>query len=312
VFMGLLGRSVSSSLQPQCCRSRSLPFRYYGIPTFESSMGMTHHCHRALLCSSAKQADSEADTDPKQIEQVEIPGNIKQHGGAEIHPWPEWTSFIGCLVANDYFKGFADDEELVITSHLLQDYNHVRNACLNFGRDRFDILSLSPFVVRDFWSLLDLPRMQDWLVNASQVYYLTPKKKWAKIKKPTYVAFIDFKKAYDMVPHEALFRKLRATGVEGKALHFIQELYNGSSVRVRYDGLLSSQIPVKRGVRQGCPASPTLFNIFINDIMQDLEGLGVRVPGLTKVVAGLLFADDLVAMVESVEEMHVVLQRIQC
>ncbi|KAH9290975.1 hypothetical protein KI387_035092 [Taxus chinensis] len=137
-------------------------------------------------------------------------------------------------------------------------------------------------------------------------------RRMAKLKKPTFVVFIDFKKAYDMVPHEALFRKLRAAGVKGRALHFIQELYNGSSVRVRYDGLLSSQIPVKRGVRQGCPASPTLFNIFINDIMQDLEGLGVKVPGLTEVVAGLLFADDLVALAESVEEMHVVLQRIQC
>ncbi|KAH9290949.1 hypothetical protein KI387_035066, partial [Taxus chinensis] len=137
-------------------------------------------------------------------------------------------------------------------------------------------------------------------------------RRMAKLKKPMFVVFIDFKKAYDMVPHEALFRKLHAAGVKGKALHFIQELYNGSSVRVRHDGLLSSHIPVKRGVRQGCPASPTLFNIFINDIMQDLEGMGVKVPGLTEVVAGLLFADDLVALAESVEEMHVVLQRIQC
>ncbi|KAH9318157.1 hypothetical protein KI387_019926, partial [Taxus chinensis] len=44
----------------------------------------------------------------------------------------------------------------------------------------------------------------------------------------------------------------------------------------------------------------------------DLEGLGFRVPGLTEVISGLLFTDDLVAMAESVEEMHVVLQRIQC
>ncbi|KAH9309833.1 hypothetical protein KI387_037744 [Taxus chinensis] len=37
-----------------------------------------------------------------------------------------------------------------------------------------------------------------------------------KLKKPMYAAFIDFKKAYDMVPHEALFRKVRAAGVGGR------------------------------------------------------------------------------------------------
>eukprot|EP01018_Ginkgo_biloba_P020345 Gb_41497 [translate_table: standard] len=89
--------------------------------------------------------------------------------------------------------------------------------------------------------------------------------------KATYVAFIDFKKAYDMVPHEALMKKLRAAGVAGKALDFFKNLYSSTLVKVRFEDLVSPPTPVQRGVRQGCPTSPSLFNIFINDIMDGLK-----------------------------------------
>eukprot|EP01018_Ginkgo_biloba_P030512 Gb_21409 [translate_table: standard] len=54
-----------------------------------------------------------------------------------------------------------------------------------------------------------------------------------KWQKATYVAFINFKKAYDMVPHEALMKKLRAAGVAGKALDFFRNLYSSTSVKLK-------------------------------------------------------------------------------
>eukprot|EP01018_Ginkgo_biloba_P014117 Gb_03256 [translate_table: standard] len=112
--------------------------------------------------------------------------------------------------------------------------------------------------------------------------------------KATYVAFIDFKKAYDMVPHEVLMKKLRVARVAGKALDFFKNLYFSTSVKVRFEDLVTPPITIQRGVRQGCPTSPSLFNIFINDIMDGLKALGVEVLGISDVIAGLLFADDLV------------------
>ena len=73
---------------------------------------------------------------------------------------------------------------------------------------------------------------------------------------------------------------------------------------------LSEPIAIERGVRQGCPASPTLFNIFINDILDKTMNIGVLVPGMAQRTQGLLYADDLVLLVESPEELHAALDRV--
>lgn len=130
----------------------------------------------------------------------------------------------------------------------------------------------------------------------------------------TYIAFIDFKKAYDMVPHEALFAKLRWAGFGGKFLRFLRALYGSSKMRPRGT---STSVPVERGLRQGCPMSPSLFNFFINDIFEELEGFkprGITVPNdldSTLTCPGLLFADDVVLFGETAEELQQSLAHIE-
>lgn len=131
--------------------------------------------------------------------------------------------------------------------------------------------------------------------------------------KKTYVAFLDIKKAYDSVPIEALMRKLKLIGVDGKALAFFRGLYKNASVRVRTKYGLSIAVLLHRGLRQGCNASPLLFDIFINDILDECGNLGVKIVGLDahRREVGLLFADDLALLCGNIGNLKLALNYIQ-
>ncbi|KAH9269450.1 hypothetical protein BASA83_008533 [Batrachochytrium salamandrivorans] len=116
----------------------------------------------------------------------------------------------------------------------------------------------------------------------------------------THVLFIDIRKAFDTVPVGALLWKLQNMGFPRRTLAFLKALYTSSSARARAGSLLSDSFPVQRGVRQGCPLSGLLFNLFINDI---LDGVApITVPGLprdTSPIRGLMYADDVAVFADS-------------
>ncbi|OIR56437.1 MAG: uncharacterized protein A8A55_2816 [Amphiamblys sp. WSBS2006] len=117
-------------------------------------------------------------------------------------------------------------------------------------------------------------------------------------KKSTFVCFIDFRKAYDRVLHEAMLRKIRSETdmqQEGRLIRFIRALYKNPRLTIRADGI-KNECRFEVGLRQGCPLSPTLFNVFVNDVFEGLGEGGIEENG-----AGLTFADDLVVLGASKE-----------
>ena len=115
-------------------------------------------------------------------------------------------------------------------------------------------------------------------------------------RKGGFLIFVDIVKAFDKVPHEALFRKLWHKGVRGKSLEFLKSEYSKSRMRVRTKYGLSSIFKQELGVHQGDPFSPVAFDIFIDDIMDKLKQHGCKVDGVVRTFVGLLFADDLVLL----------------
>ena len=55
---------------------------------------------------------------------------------------------------------------------------------------------------------------------------------------------------------------------------------------------------------QGCSLSPILFSVFINDLLKEVEqiGLGIQLNS-GKTVRGMLFADDFVGISDSKESL---------
>jgi len=132
-------------------------------------------------------------------------------------------------------------------------------------------------------------------------------------KKATYLCFVDLKKAYDTVPQGALFVKLTKYGVKGKMLAFIEELYKSSTITVRIGNKPpyehSEAFPLLRGVRQGCPMSPVLFNIFINDLPREGRAWGAKINDTLRIPCAM-FADDLALIAGTKAKMRVALNKL--
>jgi hypothetical protein len=128
------------------------------------------------------------------------------------------------------------------------------------------------------------------------------------LRKPLYVCFFDARKAFDTVWRERLFLDMHGVGIQGRILRVLWDMYSSSSGRVLVNGMVSGEFPVEQGVKQGGVSSPFLYLLFVNFLIKELEsrGLGVRCFG--KWVGALLFADDVVVLCSSSEELQVVIE----
>jgi hypothetical protein len=111
-----------------------------------------------------------------------------------------------------------------------------------------------------------------------------------------YACFIDFRKAFDSIWHDALFLKLQRLGIGGPFYNVITNMYKKVTSVVKYSKTeLSNPFSISRGVKQGDVLSPILFNSFINDIIPLFHEADSQPPSLvSKTVGCLLYADDLV------------------
>ena len=102
-------------------------------------------------------------------------------------------------------------------------------------------------------------------------------------KKSTTVVWVDLEKAFDKVWKEGLILKLQNTHVSHRMLNWITEYLTNRKALVKMQGIRSNTATIHNGVPQGGVLSPTLFLIFINDLLQIIP----------RKVKGSMYADDL-------------------
>ncbi len=83
----------------------------------------------------------------------------------------------------------------------------------------------------------------------------------------TFAVALDISKAFDRVWHKALLSELPSYCFCPALCSFLSSFLSGRSIAAVVDGHCSNPKPFNSGVRQGSVLSPTLFLLFINDLL---------------------------------------------
>ena len=124
-------------------------------------------------------------------------------------------------------------------------------------------------------------------------------------KSALYMAFLDVTKAYDKTWQDGLWYRMRKIGVPAKALRLWRHSYAHMQRRVIVNDALTGAFHCASGVAQGAPDSPTLYDIFVDELAADLHcaGFGVHSPCGTRVPL-LMYADDVVLLSGSPQQLQ--------
>ncbi len=113
-----------------------------------------------------------------------------------------------------------------------------------------------------------------------------------KRNKPLYLATLDMKNAYGSVYHEAIFKALECNGASDWLVNYVRQIYEGFSTNLMV-GNNPEVIQVNRGVLQGDPLSPVLFNMVIDQVLSRIPSeIGYSLKR-ERLINGQAFADDM-------------------
>lgn len=103
-----------------------------------------------------------------------------------------------------------------------------------------------------------------------------------------------------------LFGTLKRRGIDWKDRRIILRLYKDQATLIDINGTIK-EVKIIKGVRQGFPLSPYLYNLFMEEAIEEMKGVtnGVRING--EEVHSIKFADNIELVAESEDNMNLML-----
>ena len=170
---------------------------------------------------------------------------------SEIYPTSWSVNFLRAI----YKSGPTDDpgnyRGLAIGSAIAKLYSTILLNRLETFVTENNILSMFQIGFRKLFRTADHIYVLKTIINM----------KLAKGEK-LYAAFIDFRKAYDTVNRKKLMQCLHDIGIGNKFAENIKAIYNKVQYAIKVKGKVLNPISSNLGLKQGCPLSPLLFNLY--------------------------------------------------
>lgn len=88
----------------------------------------------------------------------------------------------------------------------------------------------------------------------------------------TLAVLCDLSKAFDVINHDILLRKLNNYGIRGIAYDWFKSYLSDRQQFVEIDGKISQRVPIQIGVPQGSILGPLLYLLYVNDIGNSCSG----------------------------------------
>jgi len=119
-----------------------------------------------------------------------------------------------------------------------------------------------------------------------------------------YLASLDASKAFDRVNHVKLFKMLIQRGLPANVVRIMIDWYGKTCSVVKWNNILSREVCVRSGIRQGGILSPVFFNIYMDSIISSLRasGLGCYFKGVY--LGCIVYADDILLISASVVQLQ--------
>ena len=120
-----------------------------------------------------------------------------------------------------------------------------------------------------------------------------------KKRKNLSMSWIDYRKAYDSVPHSWILKTLQMYRFNDKLIKFMETSMSNwnTTMKLFYsDGCITTdQIKIKRGIFQGDSFSPLLFCLVLVPLTSELatSGYGYKISNTSAPISNLFYMDDL-------------------
>ncbi|XP_071959459.1 uncharacterized protein [Antedon mediterranea] len=122
--------------------------------------------------------------------------------------------------------------------------------------------------------------------------------------KNTYMAFLDFRKAFDTVWRDKLLTTAWDIGIKGNVWKMLFNIYNNVHCKVKFGEIETEYFEIEEGVKQGYALSPILFCIYINEFAKLLRENKMGIEICNVQLSGLFWADDVVLLANDERELQ--------